>query len=169
MRKTILLLLFLATGIATAFSQAESMPIEIDRSTFRSYLYQDCGRITVTPERLCEIVKDVPEAQHDAKVAKNFAKARNNCYYITGASILTYLAARYLPWDNRTTYLLRLQVCEVVCVGSLVASCVLGPISNHHATKAAKIYNAKIGETSYNDVNLDFGFTPGGVGMTLSF
>lgn len=169
MKKVFFLLLFLAAGINATFSQTENKPIEIEKSLLKTYLYQDTCRTVVTPKMLCEIVAGVPEAQRDAQIARGFRIARNSCFILSGASLTYFIVSTYLPKHNYTSYRISKNISGIVCVGSLAAGCVFGAISNGHTTKAANIYNAKIGETAHNNVSLDFGLTPNGIGLTLCF
>ena len=169
MKKVFFLLLFLAAGINVTFSQTENKPIEIEKSLLKTYLYQDTCRTAVTPKMLCEIVAGVPEAQRDAQIARGFRIARNSCFIASGANLTFCVVSRYLTSRYSSFYLARIRISGIACVGFLATGCIFGAISNSHATKAANIYNAKIGETAHNDVSLDFGLTPNGIGLTLCF
>lgn len=164
MKKAFFLLFFLAFGLNSAFSQSEDKPVEIEKALLKKYLSYD--NRSISPKQVCQIVEDVPEAYRHAQIGYDLRIARNTCFIISGANLVGYICCRFLPqpYDVKLC-----RITGVTCLGSLVLGVTFGAISNSHSAKAAQIYNATIGETAYNKVNLGFGFTPNGIGLTLSF
>lgn len=69
-----------------------------------------------------------------------------------------------IPWGKFNPYIF------AGGVGLVAVACGFSAAANNHLLKGAQIYNSNLGQSSdSNNVNLELGFVPGGIGITLTF
>ena len=158
MKKTILISLLLFS-ILNSFAQNSRDSIEI-RNGFGTTFRQN-GKL-LSEKQLESIVQSNKEASKEMKIAKINYTAGNVFSFCGGLCIGwpigTYLGGKKPDWNI-----------AFAGVGLLIVSFPFSINYTLHAKNAANIYNNGLKLTSFNSVNIIYGLTNNGLGITLKF
>ena len=154
---TLIALLFV--GLASAFAQTANDTIAMEKN---KYYYH--GLQIESMRQMKSLVANDELALKEVKkaaVTSGFSYVLSYCGgFALGYELGSYLFGNFSP----NPYVLAGGVALAgVGIG-------LGFLADSQLQKGVAIYNANLGATSYGgSIQVDFGLTPGGVGLTLSF
>ena len=147
----------LIVGLASTYSQNADDTIVVDGNKF----YYHGMRIESMRQMKSIVANDV-DALKEVKKASAIVIVADVIGYIGGFAVGYEVAGLF--FDNFNPYILG--------AGLAVAGAGIGIsfAANKHLKKGAAIYNANLGKTSYGgEIELQFGLSPGGAGITLRF
>ena len=162
MKKSVLFLLFMALGIASAFSQTSNDSIYVEKA-FGGHKFIKSG-VALTNDQLCEILREDPDTQQELKKSKvnnGFGQA----FACIGGFGIGYSVTSMILRGAEERYL----IMGGASIGIAALAFVFVSASDKNMVNATSIYNANLGKTAGGDVSLNFGLTQSGVGLTLSF
>lgn len=161
MKKLLLVFAVLFIGLSSINAQSSNEPIVIEKTFLGRKYYQGDKAI-----RRISDLKDI--VANDELALKEMKKAD----VANGFSlVLSVVGGFAVGWELGCWIYDRFNP-YVFGVGAGVAAVGIGlsALTNSHVKKGVMIYNENLGKTSCGDpIQLDFGLTPGGVGLTLSF
>ena len=158
MKKVFLFLVaMLFVGFASAFAQSVNDSITVEKNKFYYHGMQI--------ESMSQMKSLLANDELALKEAKKAGVANGFAY------VFAYCGGFALGWE--IVDLIKGDLNPYILAGGVgltAAGFGLSYLANSHLKKGVAIYNGNLGATSYgNNVNLDFGLVPGGVGLTLSF
>ena len=152
---TFVALLFV--GLASVFAQNASDTIAVEKN---KYYYHG-----LQIESMRQIKSIVANDELALKEVKKAGVAEGFGY------VFAYMGGFALGWE--IVDIIRGNMNPIILasgVGLTAAGLGLSYLANNRLKKGVAIYNANLGTTSYGgNVQFDFGLTPGGIGLTLSF
>lgn len=155
--------MLMAFGVSASFAQTNSDSISIVK-VFGGHKFEKSG-IELTMNQISGIVDANPDARRQMRLADTDEVFSCIFCYTGGFCIGWALGEAITGRANASTaYLAGIGV-GVAAIGIGFSS-----LADGHVVKAANIYNMHLGDQSTNEgADLSFGFTPGGIGLTLSF
>ncbi len=160
---TLLFLMLMAFGVSASFAQTNNDSISIVK-VFGGHKFEKSG-IELTMNQISGIVDANPDARRQMRLA-NTDEIFSSAFAYSGGFCLGFALAEVIMGkaDEATLIL------SGIGVGMAAIGIGLGSLADSHVVKAANIYNMHLGDKSNHEgANLSFGFTPGGIGLTLSF
>jgi hypothetical protein len=158
MKKIILTLVaMLIVGLASTYAQHADDTIAVNGSKFYYH-----GMRIESIRQMKSIVANDADALKEVKKANATNIAANVLAYVGGFALGYEVAGLF--FDNFNPYILG--------AGVAVAGLGIGLsfVANNQIKKGVSIYNANLGKTSYGgEIELQFGLSPGGAGITLNF
>lgn len=156
-------MLFMAWGVASVFSQVSNDSIYVEKAV-GGYNFVKSG-ISLTLNQIYDLLENDPETKHDVRLAKTDEAFIQFFGYVGGFSVGYALSDMLFGRGNNKIDLIVVGS----GLGSIAVSFLFSKAASNHLLNATNIYNTHLGKTPNNDVSLNFGFTPNGVGLTLSF
>ena len=163
MKKAFLLLLFLTSCLTSVFSQTENDSI-LSKKVFLGYKYYTKD-INLNSKQVREIVSNDGDTEKQLKLAEIDDVCSNAFCYVGGFTLGYTITTSIIDGTFLKPYY---YVCAFG-LGCIITGGFFAKLSDNHIMNAVNIYNAKIGGTALNNVELSFGLNPGGIGFTLSF
>ena len=160
---TVLFLMLMVFGLSAAFAQANNDTIVMVKA-FGGHKFEKSG-VDLTINQMRDIVKDYPDALKEMRLAKTNEVIDYVFAYSGGFCIGWALGSAITGYGEETSL-----YTAGIGIGLVAIGFGFGALADGHAVKAATIYNAHLGDKSKAEcVNLGFGFTPSGIGLTLRF
>ena len=162
MKKTFLILLLMAMGLASAFSQTSNDSI-CPEKVLGGHKFIKSG-IPLTWNQLCDVLEEDPDTRQEmnkARVNNGFGEV---FAFVGGFCIGYSIGNMIFNGANKGNLIL-----GGAGIGIAAFSFVFASAADRHMMNATSIYNANLGKTAGGDVSLNFGLTQSGVGVTLSF
>ena len=160
---TLLFLMLMAFGVSASFAQSNNDSISMVK-VLGGHKFEKSGiQLSVNQ------IRGIVDADRDAKKQMQLAKTDEVFSYIfsyIGGFCIGYAIGDAITGhaDTSTAYL------AGIGVGGVAIGLGFSSLADRHVVKAANIYNMHLGNQSNNEgADLGFGFTPGGIGLTLSF
>lgn len=161
MKKIIAFLAILVLGTASLYAQSSNDSIYVEKVFLGHKYYQADQEIRGVGDMKAIVAND-ELALKEVKKAGVTAGISYVFSYVGGFAMGWQLAN--LLWDKFNPYVF------AGGVGAAAIGVGLAALADNQMNKGVAIYNGNLGITSYGtSVEVDFGFVPGGVGMTLSF
>ncbi|MCQ2301483.1 MAG: hypothetical protein MJZ94_02525 [Bacteroidales bacterium] len=163
MKKAFFILLFLSAYLPALFSQSQNDSIFSEKVFLGHKYYTKAGDLT--QKQVHEIVSSDWNTEKQLNWAE-FDDICSNAFCFVGGFTIGYtIGSAIISGTFQKPYY---YVCAFG-VGCIVMGGVFSKLSDNHLMNAVGIYNTNIGNTARGDISLNFGLTPGGVGLTLSF
>lgn len=162
MKKSVFFLLFMALGLASAFSQTSNDSIYTEK-VVGGHKYIKSG-ISLTWNQLCDVLGDDPDIRQEVKKAKVNQGFGEAFAYVGGFCVGFSIGNMIFNGADKVNLIL-----GGAGIGITVAAFALSSAADKHMMNATSIYNKNLGKTASGDVSLNFGLTQSGVGLTLSF
>ncbi len=160
MKKMILFaLLMMLSSVQLLFAQQKGTPIDIEKG-FEASFYQNGARLNMA--KLSQIMQDNTEAMTSLGKAKT-NKAFATVFGFAGGFCVGWPLGTALGGGDPEWAMLGIGA------GLIVISIPLTIAYSNHATNAVNLYNESIGAPAKQNVSMQFGMTPNGLGLTMRF
>lgn len=162
MKKFVLLLVSLfLLGIGFAYSQSSNEPIVIDDAIIGHHFYHGDEEIKTVSKMKAIVANDQLALQEVKKAA--VPEVFSYIFAFAGGFAMGWEIGGLL-WGKFDPYIF------AGGVGLAAVAFGFSAVANNQLLKGARIYNSNLDNSSNsNNVSLELGFVPGGVGLTLTF
>ena len=161
MKKFVLLLVSILLGIGYVYSQSSNEPIAIEDAIIGHRYYHGDEEIK-TVSKMKAIVANDQLALKEVKKAA-VPEVLSNIFAFTGGFAMGWEIGGLL-WGKFDPYIF------AGGVGLVAVAFGFSAAAHKHILNGVQIYNSNLENSSNsNNVNLELGFVPGGVGLTLTF
>lgn len=162
MKKSVFFLLFMALGLASAFSQTSNDSIYTEK-VVGGHKYIKSGS-SLSWNQLYDILGEDPDTRQEVNMTRVNDGVGTVLGYVGGFCIGFSIGNMIFNGANKVNMILGGAGIGTAAIGFVFASA-----AEKHMMNAISIYNANLGKTAGGDVSLNFGLTQSGVGLTLSF
>ena len=161
MKKFVLLLVSISLGIGYVYSQSSNEPIVIDDAIIGHHFYHGDKEIKTVSKMKAIVAKDQLALKEVKKAA--VPEALSYIFALAGGFAMGWEIGG-LPWGKFDPYIF------AGGVGLAAVAFGFSAAANNQLLKGARIYNSNLENSSdSNNVSLELGFVPGGVGLILTF
>ena len=161
MKKFVLLLVSISLGIGYVYSQSSNEPIVIDDAIIGHHFYLGDKEIKTVSKMKAIVAKDKLALKEVKKAA--VPEALSYIFAFAGGFAMGWEIGG-LPWGKFDPYIF------AGGVGLAAVAFGFSAAANNQLLKGARIYNSNLENSSdSNNVSLELGFVPGGVGLILTF
>ena len=161
MKKFVLLLVSILLGIGYVYSQSSNEPIAIEDAIIGHHYYHGDEEIK-TVSKMKAIVANDQLALKEVKKAA-VPEVLSNIFAFTGGFAMGWEIGGLL-WGKFDPYIF------AGGVGLVAVACGFSAAAHKHILNGVQIYNSNLENSSNsNNVNLELGFVPGGIGLILTF
>jgi hypothetical protein len=156
MKREIIISFILFIAYSNAHAQSENDTILMVKN---KYIID--GKV-LRPNQMLELMKNYPDAYNSMKKAKSNYNGAMACAYIGGFCVGYPLGQALAGGDPA-------WVMAGIGAGLIILCIPLNNAYNTNAKAAVKLYNSQLHQTGMREIELYFGLTANGIGMTCRF